>query len=622
MINQIKMVPKDHKKHSNNIIGESLGEGAYGKVYSYGEDEAMKRNLVDKTNYFMGSIREADILLKLKNHPYIVTLKDIKYEIPPEVDDLSPVKCKNKYKDDEMFFIFEKANFDGKKFYRNKKYEYSHMKIVMVQILLALEYIHGKGYIHRDLKPGNILIFHKDDDEAPIGKICDFGLSVQYTKQKEDTKKVITSWYRPPEMQFAAPYDQKADVWSLGCIFYQFIKKKALYNKMKDNNQDAINHYVKYHPTKINKEYFEKLKNYLEIDEQRFFEKHGKRDKLVYPKLPIKRPNIHESLDLTTEQIKEFNYDNDGEFPTGKYDDFLSLLDIMLQFNPKDRSTSTQALNHRFFDPYRDHINFIRSQHKPVPLNDVIINIHQNKTRKIVANLSKKIYNRRFKLVDKNNKEIKNNKDENNNDGNNKNTGKTEDGNNKDGLKEVERFKWYSDRVLFQAIDMMDRFIDYCESDNYNKKDFTRISFDNYTPDCNAEYLSASMTRFYFVTCIYMSIKYFNSLSKIIDFKVLVRDIFMLSRSHKITNILIKKACNFEKLLIKEIFIKDGIYRKTLYETSDDYDVLLKGKDKTVLLEIFLKLKSFKGYTLNEIFRQLQEQLLKERNFEFDKIDI
>ena len=113
-------------------------------------------------------------------------------------------------------------------------------KYIFRQLLSALTHLHGKGYIHRDLKCSNILL----TADFTV-KLADFGLARNVTRQKDPwnsqaapagndavkkcrdrdtsgnfTNKVITLWYRPPELLLGAQkYGEKVDMWSAGCIF-------------------------------------------------------------------------------------------------------------------------------------------------------------------------------------------------------------------------------------------------------------------------------------------------------------------------------------------------------------------------------------------------------------------
>ncbi|MFI2810100.1 bifunctional serine/threonine-protein kinase/formylglycine-generating enzyme family protein [Microbulbifer zhoushanensis] len=89
------------------------------------------------------------------------------------------------------------------------------------QIALALDHAHGKGYVHRDLKPENILF--REDGSAVL---TDFGVAravARTTRMTSSGMVVGTPHYMSPEQARGAAIDGRADIYSLGIVFYEML---------------------------------------------------------------------------------------------------------------------------------------------------------------------------------------------------------------------------------------------------------------------------------------------------------------------------------------------------------------------------------------------------------------
>uniref|UniRef100_A0A4W6ENJ9 non-specific serine/threonine protein kinase n=1 Tax=Lates calcarifer TaxID=8187 RepID=A0A4W6ENJ9_LATCA len=187
------------------IIGE-LGDGAFGKVYKARNKETgvlaaakvIETKCEDELEDYMVEI---DILAKC-DHRYIVKLLDAFYH------------------DNNLWIMIEfcpGGAVDATMLELDRGLTEPQIKVVCRQMLEALDYLHSMKIIHRDLKAGNILLMLDGDI-----KLADFGVSAKNTKTLQRRDSFIgTPYWMAPEVVMCetmkdAPYDYKADIWSLG----------------------------------------------------------------------------------------------------------------------------------------------------------------------------------------------------------------------------------------------------------------------------------------------------------------------------------------------------------------------------------------------------------------------
>ena len=90
--------------------------------------------------------------------------------------------------------------------------------------MLGLEHCHSCGVLHRDIKGSNLLL-----DRDNNLKIADFGLSTFRQRKQPLTSRVVTLWYRPPELLLGSTdYGVTVDLWSTGCILAELFTGKPL----------------------------------------------------------------------------------------------------------------------------------------------------------------------------------------------------------------------------------------------------------------------------------------------------------------------------------------------------------------------------------------------------------
>lgn len=95
----------------------------------------------------------------------------------------------------------------------------------LAQMLLSLQHVHSKQILHRDLKTQNILL----DKKKEIVKIGDFGISKVLSSKSKAYTVVGTPCYISPELCEGKPYNQKSDIWALGCVLYELTSLKRAF---------------------------------------------------------------------------------------------------------------------------------------------------------------------------------------------------------------------------------------------------------------------------------------------------------------------------------------------------------------------------------------------------------
>ncbi|KAL2915233.1 hypothetical protein HK105_205098 [Polyrhizophydium stewartii] len=96
------------------------------------------------------------------------------------------------------------------------------------QIALALNHIHSHKILHRDLKTNNILI--SGTGKYKVLKIGDFGISKIMSAETKAETVVGTPAYISPELCEGKPYNEKSDIWALGCVLYEIICLKKMFS--------------------------------------------------------------------------------------------------------------------------------------------------------------------------------------------------------------------------------------------------------------------------------------------------------------------------------------------------------------------------------------------------------
>ncbi|KAJ3428072.1 serine/threonine-protein kinase doa [Anaeramoeba flamelloides] len=255
-----------------------------------------------------------------------------------------------------LFLIYELLGpslYDYLKINRFHPFPLMLIKEICYQVLIAIDFVHENKIIHADLKPENLLFqsskyfFFKINDRLlrlPISskiKIIDFGSAISNNielnrincfKNQENSQKICSRYYRPPEIIFQQEWDQNCDIWSLACIFVELYTGKVLFDTNDDIEHLAMMQKIlgdfKLDPKNFNSEeiieYFDQNNNFVWEDNIKFHKK------VIY----IKNLKPLETL-----------------FYNKKEDQlFFDLIKKMFSYDIKTRITASEALEHPFFE--------------------------------------------------------------------------------------------------------------------------------------------------------------------------------------------------------------------------------------------------------------------------------
>ena len=392
---------------------QRIASGTYGIVYEAKDPKnentvvAVKRMKIERHVDFVRCVKELDFLIRLKGHPYILSILAISKGSPfIGVGSNSPLRGDDStYMDDKIYIIAEKSATNISTIIGQVSPEY--IKMIMIQCLLAMEHMHMNNIIHRDIKPHNILWFRQGADRYV--KFCDFGMSKVLTHQETNSCQVFTALYRAPEVITGNSfYSTKADMWSLGCIFFELVAKRS-YITMDD-----------YEPTiKSNRELFRKIIASStdpfthDLQLRMGVASEFKIESGVH--LPVN--NWDNLLKMDTNYINSFNRLGTH----GKYEEYKDLLTQMLRLDEHKRYNATQALDHIFF---KDHAHEILECRKRYPAIDLeksnpTIKIFKCQERDWAMEVAMTYFNSQF----------------------------------------TKKYDWYHDRIIFHAIRIFDKFI-------------------------------------------------------------------------------------------------------------------------------------------------------------------
>lgn len=289
-----------------------LGKGAYGYVCAVKNSETGERLAVKKVKKAFEDLVDAKrVLREIRllcsfNHENVLSIKDLIIPLNEEG------QC------EDIYIITELLDTDlSKVIYSPQPLIDDHCQYFVYQILRGLKYLHSARVLHRDLKPGNLLVNSNCDL-----KICDFGLArlEEETSVSTMTAYVVTRWYRAPELLYLKNYTEAIDIWSVGCIFAEILGRKAFMQGKSYQDQLNVIFQVMGPPTE--------------------------EDLAVVPNQEVREYIRKMPKPATVTPLAQ-------RFPKASAA-AVDLLGRMLCFNPNKRPTAAECLDHPYLAEYHD----------------------------------------------------------------------------------------------------------------------------------------------------------------------------------------------------------------------------------------------------------------------------
>lgn len=195
-----------------------LGDGSFGTVKKAQvkgtRDMVAIKKLKKKYDSWQdcSDLPEVVVLRKLC-HPNIIKLKEVIRER------------------DELYLVFDYMDCTLIEFMRQNPSSSPLVVSFIRQAFEGLAYLHRTGYMHRDMKPENILVYNE------TCKLSDFGLAKR-TGNPKYTDYVSTRWYRAPEMLLHSPvYTVAVDNFAMGCIIAEIYLGRPLFPGSNEDDQ-------------------------------------------------------------------------------------------------------------------------------------------------------------------------------------------------------------------------------------------------------------------------------------------------------------------------------------------------------------------------------------------------
>ncbi|OAF71409.1 hypothetical protein A3Q56_00810 [Intoshia linei] len=311
---------------------KKIGEGSFGTVYKAknSDQNIFALKILIKNKHFKNfGYREIDILIKLQSlrHPnivkslFLIIIQLFKIKNSFSLYEVLDERYNHKQR---IVLVLDYMDSDLSNYIKFAyPLSFETIRIITVQILEGVKCLHQNDIIHRDIKSHNILIRYND----LIVKITDFGLSkVVTTPNSILSRMIVTLEYRAPEIFLTPNYNEKVDIWSIGCILIELINGKKLFKGR--NELDIMKDIIK---------------------------------KIGYPEIE----NWPKSSSISINTFSNITCDGINSYINIREPDLMNLIPHILCFNPDKRMSCNAILSHSFLVQWsvRDYITKLYKFH-------------------------------------------------------------------------------------------------------------------------------------------------------------------------------------------------------------------------------------------------------------------
>jgi len=345
------------KLHNRYEIESTLGEGTFGKVVRCldlrrNNKEFCAVKIIKNIEKYRDAARlEINVLKKINEKD-----PDRRYLCVGMLDwfNLQGHVC-------IVFELLGQSTYDFQKDNHYLPYPFHHVRHMAFQLIWAVKFLHDNHIAHTDLKPENILLYDssyetrynitKHRDERILYRsdirLIDFG-SATFDHEHHSTI-VSTRHYRAPEVILELGWNQSCDVWSIGCIIFEYYMGVTMFQ------------------THDNREHLAMMERILGQIPSRMIKRSRKqkyfyRNRLDWDEHSSAGRYVRENCKPLMRYIK---HKDDSQHMC-----LADLIARMLEYDPTKRISLAEAVNHPFFEPLSSHVRFPGSYHRNYPSNN------------------------------------------------------------------------------------------------------------------------------------------------------------------------------------------------------------------------------------------------------------